>query len=286
MATLLSNLSVTVTHRTRPCVLDPGLLLLPCGLDIVKSLDTALELWIAREFWHILNNPHFYQHYPQSIFFETVARQSSQPPFLTESEIIQALQNLSAFRANPGFSHLNLFWIGDMPGECCFPANSDANLLQRWELLAHALDVFVEPAENCSEFVSVWRDTLSLAAALDSAFVLTFLPFAAGNKHSPHICRAMERWGISCREITPLDAIATLERDNFRQLLVQAGLAKFLWAGLHLAVLHLIVPSASTISYDTTLPLNCEFSNLKDTLDHSAPVSNLWNNSQAFWYGI
>jgi hypothetical protein len=278
----LSHRSATHPY-TRPCVLDLSVLLTPYGLELVKSLGTVLELWISRELWHILNDTHFYLRDSQSILLANVSAQLNPSPFSIEQEA--ALQNLASFSMDVGLTHLNLFWIGDRLGESLIPPYTDSRLLHRWELLAQALDSYINQQQKTHDpLTPVWRDTLSLAAALDAAFILTVQPIGK-TQDLPDVCRTMAGWGIACREIEPLDAIATLERDSLRQLFVQAGLSKFLWAGLNLTILHLIVPAAALCGNTNFVSID-HFADSESNITNSAFTFNPWNDSQGFWYRI
>lgn len=267
----------------RPCVLDLSVLLTPYGLELVKCLGTILELWIARELWHILNATHFYSRYSQSNPLLDISAQASLSPFSVEQAA--ALQNLAFFKMDTTLTHLNLFWIGDCLGESLLPPHTGSRLLERWELLAQALDCYIDQQEKTHDpLTPVWRDTLSLAAVLDAAFILTVQPVGE-TQDLPDICRTMKDWGIACREVEPLDAIATLERDNLRQLIVRAGLSKFLWAGLNFAILHLIMPAAKLCS--NTNPVSTDHcANSESNITSSTLTPNPWNNSHGFWYRI
>ena len=69
------------------------------------------------------------------------------------------------------------------------------------------------------------------------------------------------------------------------RLLVEAGLAGFLWGGLGLAVVHLVVPDRFR------LPAGHGFAGGGEELDFLAeadplPVKSAWEDAQAFWYDL
>jgi hypothetical protein len=60
MAILSPNRSMTPRRQRWSCVLDPSLFFSHYGLLLVQSLGEALDLWVARELWHMLDNLDFY----------------------------------------------------------------------------------------------------------------------------------------------------------------------------------------------------------------------------------
>lgn len=239
MAMRLPNPSIPLTQRQEVCVLDPALFLSSYGLLLVQLLGEVLELWLARELWHMLENPSSY---------------------LVQQHRMYALHDWAIVQANTLPTDLNLFWIGDRPADSFMPKGSDPHLIPRWEALARSLDQRLQEKSPLSDLMApAFRDTAALAAILGSAFILTCQPTSApGNSDAPpEICQVLAQWGIPCQEINPLDAIATIERQNLLQLMVATGFSKYLWTGLNLAVLHLLVHSA------------------KD-----------WKNARGYWYSL
>ncbi|KYC35600.1 hypothetical protein WA1_07190 [Scytonema hofmannii PCC 7110] len=286
MATLSSQLSITVSQKSWSCVLDPSLLLSPYGLWVVKSLGTTIELWVARELWHMLDNTHFYQQQPESIIMQAVLEHSLEIQSTARQEVIEVLQDWESFKRNTNLANLKLFWVGDNPGESFLPPNTDSRLLQHWEFLAHSLDLQINQHSSISNVLaSAFRDTISLATALDLAFILTYQRPEDGMECPPVICTALESWGIPCRAINPLDPLATIERENLRHLIVKAGFSKYLWAGLNLAVLYLVVPSAFSIGWRTD-PREISSLDRKKCVENTAPNADFWKGSQGFWYQI
>jgi len=80
-----------------------------------------------------------------------------------------------------------------------------------------------------------------------------------------------------------------LERDYLRQLIVQGGLAKLFWAGLQLAVLHLLVPAATTAWSDSEMAsdaLAFTEESLAELAQSQTSAIDLWQGAQAFWYSL
>ncbi|MBD0337204.1 MAG: hypothetical protein ICV62_17080, partial [Cyanobacteria bacterium Co-bin13] len=65
--TLVSDFSITLNQRRWACVLDPALALSDYGLPLAKQLGELMELWIVREFWHLLDNTQFYLQQPEQL---------------------------------------------------------------------------------------------------------------------------------------------------------------------------------------------------------------------------
>jgi hypothetical protein len=294
MASLSPNLSMPVNQRRGSCVLDPNLILSQYGWSLVQSLGTTLELWVARELWHIVDNPISYLQRPESILPHTVLKKSSKAQAVTSQQVIRGLKNWASIRAGTYPANLNLFWVGDSPRESFFPSETDPQLMERWEALANSLDTrLIQQSITSHVLAAAIRDTAALAAALEPAFILTYQPThqptdqPADNHESTHsspeICLTLEQWGIPCRQIDPLDAIATIEREALLQLIIATGFSKFLWAGLHLVVLHLVVPSAT--SYDK-IQLPETIYSFNEASDLEASLLNCWEGAQGFWYRL
>lgn len=287
METHVPNLSITVNQRRWSCVIDPNLFFSHYGLLLVRFLRETLELWLARELWHILDNPDFYLQHPEMILPDAVLKQSSETQAETQQQVIQLLKNWESIRAETHPAKLNLFWIGDKPGESFFPSGTHPQLIDQWEALANALDQRLSQ-QSGSCLLSAVRDSAALAGALGSAFILTYQPAEshAGPNPPPAICLILEKWGIPCQQIDPLDAIATLERENLLQLIISTGFSKFLWAGLQLVVLHLVVPSA--ITYYCKAQHLWMTPSLSQERDPAALpcVPNVWEGAQGFWYRL
>ena len=275
MTIVSPHISVNLNQHYSTCILDPNLALSPYGLPVTKNLSKFLELWIAREFWRIIDNTNYYQQYPESLQLKTAVLKKN------PEELIQTLKNWQSLRIATVPTNLNLFWIGDNKSESFLPSNADPQLIYHWESLAYSLDHQLEQhSVTQTTITSAFRDTVALAATLKSAFILTYQSPTKQNKNlSPDICTALESWGISCQQIDSNDSIAAIERENLLHLIIQAGLSKFLWAGLNLVVLHLVVPSASKIQQNQS-------SNIQSDIEESSLSPNLWEGARGFWYQL
>ncbi len=85
----------------------------------------------------------------------------------------------------------------------------------------------------------------------------------------------MANWGIPCQAISLQDEIAAIERHDLHKLIIQAGLAKFLWSGLQIVVLHVLVPTSLQLKF------------LPDVQNHVMQSHvNPWKAAQCFWYQL
>lgn len=277
-----SHIPIVRNQQRLSCILEPSLALSQYGLPLAKNLGNLAELWIVREFCQILDNINFYQQHPESLQLKIAVEQITTNQATNQQEVIQAVQDWESVRITTVPTQLNLFWIGDKPKESFLPKNVDPQIISHWESLARSLDnQLAKNSLNQNTLTSAWRDTAALAAILKSAIILTYQPSNKQNQHlPPDICTVFESWGIPCKQIDFDDPVATIERENILHLLIQAGLAKFLWAGLNLAVVHLIVPSASHLRYKTHESQETQSS----TREESALTANLWEGAQGFWY--
>ena len=88
---------------------------------------------------------------------------------------------------------------------------------------------------------AAWRDALALSAALPAAPILTLAPAGA----PPAIAATMAAWRVATLATAPRDAMHARERRQLRELCVGAGAAKLVWAGLELAIVHLVLRGAA-----------------------------------------
>lgn len=263
-------------------VLDPALALTPYGVRLAIGLSEVMELWVAREFWHILDNIHFYQQHPESLITHTFDPNSNHHQTRLQ-EMLQALREWEYIRTISKPTKPSLFWIGDKPNESLLPSNTDAGLIQDWELLAAALDDYIyQDVIAPPALIPVFRDAIALAVKLQSAFILTYQSSELGmvNADPPSICQVLQDWGISCQQIS-FDPIVTIEREKLLCLINTAGVSKFIWSGLHLAILHLIFPSNFMIGSEANL--------LTEDLPCTEDLKRLtgfWGQTQGFWYWL
>jgi hypothetical protein len=290
MTKLSPSIPVKLIKNRYSCVLDPTLALSDYGLPLVKQLGEVMDLWVARELWHILDNIHFYLQQPELLLFrKDTSERAIDIRHPTKKEIVRALKQWEYVCAETDLLGLRLFWIKDKLGESLLPSGINLDIIWRYEFLARLLNDQIEQhlVDIGETLTSAFRDTLALTAALESTFILTHqLPRDSIENSPPGICVALERWGIACQAIDPLDRIATIERDYLRHVIVQAGLAKHIWAGLRLSVVHLLMPVAGNGWSASTRSQESPLSEIKSFVERPKSEKNLWEEAQGFWYQL
>lgn len=280
-----SELSITFHQPHRTCILDPMLALSCYGIPLVTQLGTVMDLWIGKEFWHVLENTRFYDQHPELLLLnrampdrtEYIASFSSQ-------EIRKSLQEWAKLRQEMDLDKMKLFWLGDRLDESSLPQGLRANAMQIYEILASSLDNQISKSIQASEtLTSLFSDTVALSASLSSSFILT-------RQHTdsllPEICLELESFGIPCQTVDIADKMMAIEQEYLRQLFVRVGLSKFLWAGLRFNILHLLVPSMSQpgrlIDQNAISPIVTD--SMVDNFNKSD--ANLWAGSKCFLYQL
>ncbi len=290
MKTLSPSIPVKLIKDRYSCVLDPTLALSDYGLPLVKQLGEVMDLWVARELWHILDNIHFYLQKPELLIFrKDTFEKAINIRYPSQKEIVRVLEQWEYVFAEKDLAGLQLFWIKDKLGESLLPSGINLDIIWRYEFLARLLNDQIEQhlVDTGEILTAAFRDTLTLTAALESTFILTQqLPGDAVENSPPGICVALEGWGIDCQAIDPLDRIATIERDYLQHMLVQAGLAKHIWAGLRLSVVHLLVPVTGNGWSAPTRSQEAPLSEIKSLVEYPKSEKNLWEEAQGFWYQL
>ncbi|GAB1538005.1 hypothetical protein NUACC21_06610 [Scytonema sp. NUACC21] len=289
----LPTISVKLTTQRYTCVIDPTLALSLYGLILVKQLGALVDLWVGREFWNILDNTHFYMQHPELLLLSSNKISITREQQLScQQDILQALKAWEQVYNETGLTNFKLFRLGERPSESLLPQGIEPEIIGHYEFLAYFLaDYIHQHGDRETNIVigdtlsSAFQDTAALAASLDSCFILTFQsPQDIANNLSPQICMAMENWGIPCQAVSLEDEIAAIERHDLLKLIVQAGLAKFLWSGLQIVVLHLLVPTTLQLKF---LPIESHkhlFTDAQNRLIQSNV--NPWNVAQCFWYHL
>jgi hypothetical protein len=291
MDMLAPDLTVQVSPRRWSCVLDPTLALSRYGVPLACGLGRVMEVWMVPEFWRILDNTFFYLRRPE-LLLPACSRPADQAVAVPQ-ETTRALLQWEKLRGETDFVRRSLNWVGDAPPESSLPEGINLDLLFRWERLAQTLEArsggqkwVDEPLHAAS------RDAAALSVALPASAILTMrtAPEQSGDAR-PAICDILERFGLACRPPRALDDIVALERDIWRQLLVRAGLAKYLWAGLELAVLHLVAPGTAIVTQCAAAPNALDETTLDD--EQSEPderdetdAGDLWESAHGFWYQL
>jgi hypothetical protein len=294
----LPTISVKLTQLHYTCVLDPTLALSRYGLMLVKQLGVVMDLWLGREFWHIIDNTQFYLQYPEALLLSNATDSATwEQQLIWRQDIIHALTIWEGIQDGSSLAKFKLFRVGDRPLESFLPQGIEPEIIiGHYELLADSLAKYIEQygvreGDRETDIVIgdtlnyAFQDTVALAASLDSCFILSFQSAPEISKNlSPKICMAMESWGIPCQPISQQDEFVAIERHELRQLIVRAGLAKFLWSGLQIVVLHLLVPTTSQLQF---LPIESQ-KNLFSDVENYPILSkfNPWEVARCFWYQL
>jgi hypothetical protein len=285
--TLSPELSIKFNQPHRTCVLDPMLALSIYGIPLVKQLGTVMDIWVGKEFWHVLENTQFYLKHPELLLIDRVMPDRTEYiASFAAPEIIQSLQEWEKFRQEIDLDRMKLFWVGDRLNESSLPKGILPNTIRDYEILARSLNDRIPQSPQVSQtLTSLLSDTLALSASLSSSFILTRQYTTTENDLLlPEICLELESFGIACEMVEIEDGMVAIEQDYLRQLFAQVGLSKLFWAGLRLNVLHLLVPSifqsGSSIESNATSQVITDFK-----LDNFNKLdANLWARTRCFLY--
>jgi hypothetical protein len=277
--------------RDRPrlaCVIDPNLALTQYGLSIARQLAQEMELWIAREFWHVLDNPAFYIQHPGLIAPKSIgAAQSPEQECIELQETLRSLQEWEQFRQGTDLTGLNLYWLGDNLKESYLPKNRNIEIFWRWESIAQLLDCKIDRYRPIDDIINLLfvRDTVAMAASLDSALILTYQrPTEFEENLPPRICQILEYCDIPCQAIALDNSMVELERNTLCQLFTRTKTAKFLWAGVRLAVLHILI-SVPLEFHLLSKPISADSQFIHEDLINKLKYQNHPSiSARGFWY--
>ncbi len=280
MAAILPEFSVSISQKRWSCVLDPTLALSNFGLPLVMRVGRTIDLWVARELWHILDNTHFYLQEPQRLLQTAVEGEVAVGE--RPQTIIDALRGWERIRLENDPNRQNCYWIGDGPMESFLPEGQEPDVVWRYEAICADLDRLI-PDQGV--LASAYRDTVALAVSLPSAFVLTHLPQKSDADDEPDICQVLEQWRIPWQRVPANDAWQKEESDLLRQSLVHAGVGKWVWNGLRLAVLHVTAPAAVTAGSYRAGGLEFIEDDFPEFESAERPA-DYWRDARAFWYPL
>jgi hypothetical protein len=279
------DFSVQVSSRPWRCVPDPLLCMSRDGAAFVSALAAAhvvgnsprAEVWMAPEFHNILDNWMLYDQHP-----ELLAQSLGGPS--DPDELRQALRLWLRLRDTAGRPDGRLCWVRDALRESCLPAGIGDSVVPRWEAMAQALDERLATSrESTGPGIAAVRDSAALCAVLTDAVLLCARELD-GPDQTPRLCRRMQDWGLRCRRLEIANDLVAVERGFLLRLMVEAGLASFLWGGLKLAVAHIVAPHQFLISNGDA------FSNEVEDLGFPGveprPIKSPWDDAQVFWYEL
>ncbi|WP_158929566.1 hypothetical protein [Acidisphaera sp. S103] len=268
------DLSVHISRRRWRCVVDPHLCLSHDGAAFIRGLAGHAEIWLGPEFLNILDSWLLYDREPSALMWSKGGSPDA-------DEVRQALRIWQGLRDTAGPGSGRLCWVRDAVRESCLPPGMDESLVPQWEAMAEALDGRLSRAVEASgPMVAATRDAAALTALLPGSVLL-----CRGGQGDPPLCHHLKAWHLPCRRLELVDDLVSIERGLLMQMLVEAGLAGFLWGGLRLVVVHIVAPGHSR------LPLGHDFANGGEDGGFLAeleprPVKGAWEDALAFWYDL
>ncbi len=283
---VMRSVSLLQNNQQRPrCVIDPALALSPSGLLLYRNLGEAMELWVVRELWYILDNINLYLQRPELVVPGINASEKTLSEKRTSlEETLWSLKEWERVRGEVDLSRLNLFWLGDNLRESLIPKDREPGIFSYWEFLARSLDNQIDPLPTNDVLTLAFRDAVALLASLGSAFILTYqLPSDYDNNLPPDICKTLETWNIPCRYLTKEDPVVILEREYLHELITNTGLAKPFLADMHIVILRLVIPHGLPDELKNDLGTK-RFSSQE--IQYFEPENYLWTNIEAFWYQL
>ncbi len=104
--------------------------------------------------------------------------------------------------------------------------------------------------------------------------------------HPPEICRTIETWGMTCQNLPSNDAMFAKEREVLHQLLIATDTAKYLWAGVHLIMLHLVNPPGFEQSKELVHSYEEANTITEESKKADQIACQMWQKTRAFWYSL
>jgi len=276
---VLPDLSITISQRRWACVLDPALVLSRFGVPLIQRLGDVMDLWIVRELWHILDNSRYFLKQPEALFAESDAGRSPWIDRPDDAETTTAMKAWERIRMTSDLRGLRLCWLNDCLADSLTPEGQTADLLPQFESLACALDRHLI---GTGPMACAARDTMALATALGTAFVLTqHVQDSATRESPPQICRLFAE-SVPSLKVDADNPIAAIERNHLRHLLVHAGLTNLLFNGLHLSVIHVAAPAV--ITPGCMSPGGDREDDIEVSIAEAEPTRDPWHRARTFWY--
>lgn len=270
------------------CILDPALALTPQGLLVAKHLRRVVNLWLGREFRHIVQNSRVYRDNLALLTLAPGAAPQTLGGVSAQQQIHWSLLAWEQYLQRHNLLDLGLFWLGDRPQESVLPPDQPPHLLWQWEALAQSFDQYRPPdhslePDQAHPLHQAFRDALTLAALLESALILTIPP--ADDPHAtPALCQQIERWQLPCTPLPATHPSIRWERQTLHQLFTQAGLTALLWQRPSLAIIHVYSPYAGLLTAHNGPAGQPVKDYATPPLSARLPVAHPWVETQVFWY--
>ena len=282
------ELEVSFRARRNAYVVDPLLALSsPYGAQLISRLSALADLTVTRTFWQAIDSSDYYRRDPLA-FWPNALRERL--PASSADELSQALALWENVRLRTDLAHCRLHWVSDNLTESSFPDGTPHDLIERYEALHQALTSRSDPNDDATESAAFYGtiDSLSLAAALGNACVLTLAP------DLPQACTELVCRHVGLTLEQPPDGsteLVAIEQRRLRELIVNAGCTSLLWGGLRIAVIHPLLFGDLMLRVDATdmepgdrLVLDRNF----DYIDppEALPAGDPWRSARHFWHAI
>lgn len=235
-----ADLSLTVRQRKLACVLDPALALgHALGPTLALRLAQVFEPWLTRSFWQTLD--------ASELLLRRIER--GMVPGAALRLDPDALMSWMTLRDSTDAGSWTLHWVDENFSLSQVGDAADSDLVDRYELLAAALDERIEGRDaHWSPGLDPVRsamDTVALSACLQGALVLSEMP--EGDAPAPWPVQALQRAHLPADRLEPLQGSTLFhaERELVRESLVAAGLAAIAQRLPAMAAVHVIVDESS-----------------------------------------
>jgi len=257
-----------------PFVVDARLALSQHGQLSVARLAREFQVWLPQELHRILRNPQAYLDDPSQLVERPYCGALRKLDLDGEADVIG--RELSQWDRRPkedDLAALPLYYLGERADECLLPAQVDRRLRERCEQLQRGLHLAMNHSGYDlprGEVVGACiRDAVALSAALEPYGAILLTRLESDAEGAPALCDYLDAWGISTAE-APRSGPAL---RWLREVLAQSGLAPLTWAGVPLAVVHVIVAGFPVLG------------GVDRGLDDDA-VARLWAGASIFWHRV
>jgi hypothetical protein len=263
-----ADLSLRVSLRKLPCVLDPTLILAHAqGPEFAMRLTQVLEPWLTRSFWQIIDSSELLT---RSALLPS-AQGTDSRHVLTDSH---ALTAWIALRDRTDAGSWPLRWVGDNLPESQLGEDEALDVIERYESLARALEDRTEGRlPHCSPWckgispITAAMDAVVLSATMGGALILCTLVDGG----EPWTVQALALAGVEAQRLQPErdDSLFHTEHEWVRDRLVTAGLAVLAQQLPSLAAMHVLA----------------DFSRFASCDDASGDAAgDPWDGARAWWY--
>jgi hypothetical protein len=202
--------------------------------------------------------------------------------------IVETLSQWQTARLEADLPSIPLYWAGDASHDSLLPKDVGPDVIQRFTLLAEALDRRLQLSDGALEpghpFLDCTRDAVALSAALGRYRPLIFtLGGEAGDDGAPNVCQYLNACGIACRK-APWPTNNNPMQDHLLPALMRSGVAELVWTGMPLVAVHIVAPRAFFMSgSEQNAPSYSEAMALEGAV---TAQGDWWDRAVAFWYPL